>query len=130
MLNAQQLPMPKSITVGKLDNGLTYYLVPEGEQGKVKVMMLSRLGALAETPAQHGYTHFIEHTLFNGSENYPANSSVEAIEMMGMRPAIDYNAYTSVRSTEYFMTIPENNFDYFKKNSAHLKRLDVSSVHR
>ncbi len=120
-LFAQNLPMPEGISVGKLSNGLTYYIVPKGKPGKVQVRIVSKLGAFSERPEQEGFTHFVEHTLFNGSENFPGNSSLQEIEKMGMRPAYDYNAYTSPRHTEYFMTIPENHKDYLKKTLLILK---------
>ncbi|MCU4155852.1 insulinase family protein [Carboxylicivirga sp. A043] len=113
--------MPDNIKVGTLDNGLTYYLLPKGDPGKVKIMMLSKTGGLVERPEQLGFTHMLEHTMFNGSKNFPGTTSVKELENMGMRPAIDYNAYTSPSKTEYFMTIPENNFGYLKKSLLILK---------
>ena len=117
----QQLPIPKGLTVGKLDNGLTYYLAPEGESGKVKVVMLSGQGALVEKPEEHGFAHLLEHVMFNGSENYPGAEGVLEMRRMGMRPARDYNGYTVGSNVQYFMTIPENDTEYLKRSLLLLK---------
>jgi predicted Zn-dependent peptidase len=114
-LNEKPLPLPEGITMKKLDNGFTYYLVPKGDPGKVKVAIVSKIGSLAEKPEQNGFAHMLEHTVFNGSKNFPGTSSVKAMENMGMRPGHDYNAYTSPMHTEYFMTIPENNLEYLEQ---------------
>ncbi|WP_163710051.1 M16 family metallopeptidase [Mangrovibacterium lignilyticum] len=113
--------MPSNITVGKLNNGMTYFLVPEGEPGKVEVQIYTKVGAFMERPDQHGYAHMIEHMLFQGSEHYPKGACLEEMETMGMRMGLDYNAHTNNTDTDYFLTIPENDKDYFRRSLSILK---------
>ncbi|RKD90929.1 M16 family metallopeptidase [Mangrovibacterium diazotrophicum] len=117
----QQLALPKNIEVGKLANGMTYYLIPNGDPGKVVVKIYTNIGAFMERPDQHGYAHIIEHMLFQGSEHYPKGACLEEMELMGMRIALDYNAFTGKTDTQYFMTIPENDKDYFSRSLGILK---------
>lgn len=119
--SAQEVQMPSEIKIGLLDNGLTYYLIPKGDPGKVKVSFISKIGAYAEKPEQHGYAHMVEHLLFKGSENYPAQSCMEEMRLMGMRQGKDSNGYTGKMDTEYFMTIPENDKKYFVRSMRILK---------
>jgi len=111
----KKLDFPPQITLGKLSNGLTYYVLPENDKGKVRVTLLSNTGALAETPEQHGYAHFLEHMMFNGSKNYPGKSACSVLEDMGMRIGKEYLANTSSLSTQFDLYIPENNLDYLHK---------------
>lgn len=117
----QQLRMSHDIQYGKLSNGISYFLVPEGKPGKVEVQAYTKVGAYLERPDQHGYAHMIEHMLFEGSENYPRGECREAMELMGMRIALDYNAHTGIGDTRYFMTIPENDKDYLQRSLRILK---------
>lgn len=114
-LAQNKLEIPPQITIGKLSNGLTYYFVPEGDNGKVRVTLLSNTGALAETPEQHGYAHFLEHMMFNGSKNYSGKSVTHVFEDMGMRIGKEYFANTSLLSTQYDLFVPENNLEYMRK---------------
>ncbi|WP_430809675.1 MULTISPECIES: insulinase family protein [unclassified Carboxylicivirga] len=119
--NAQELQMPHEVKMGHLKNGMTYFIIPDGNPGKVKLTMLTKVGALLEKPNQHGYAHMVEHMLFKGSENYPGRACLDELELMGMRRGIDSNGYTGSSSTQYFVTIPENDKDYFERSLRLLK---------
>lgn len=113
---SQNLEMPEEVKVGYLKNGMTYFLISDGNPGKVKLTMLTKVGAFLERPDQHGYAHMVEHMLFKGSKNYPGKACAEELELMGMRRGIDSNGYTGSKSTQYFVTIPENDKDYFERS--------------
>ncbi len=113
--NAQKIELPSQITVGKLDNGLTYYIVPKGERGKVCVSMVAKIGSLVEKPEQHGYAHILEHMMFNGTKNYPGNTCEDVMQKMGMRQAREYQGTTGNMNTVYQLYIPENNLDYLNR---------------
>ncbi len=118
---AQPFQMPSEVKMGQLKNGFTYYFIPNGDPGKVKVLIVTKVGSYLERVDQHGYAHMVEHMLFKGSENYPGNSCMEEMELMGMRRGIDYNGYTGIVDTEYFLTIPKNDNDYFDRSLSLLK---------
>ncbi|PRZ21246.1 putative Zn-dependent peptidase [Flavobacterium granuli] len=110
-----KMEIPPQMTIGKLSNGLSYYILPKGDKGKVRLTLISNTGALAETPEQHGYAHILEHMAFNGSKNFPGKASSDALEDMGMRQGKEYTAATSTINTQYDLYIPENNLEYMRK---------------
>ncbi len=118
---SQSIEMPNQVKVGHLKNGMTYFLIPDGNPGKVKLTMLTKVGAFLETPNQHGYAHMVEHMLFKGSANYPGRACLDELELMGMRRGVDTNGYTGPISTQYFVTIPENDKDYFERSLSLLR---------
>ena len=64
----QELPVDKNVRIGKLDNGLTYYIrhnaLPEK---RVEFYIAQKVGSILEEPQQRGLAHFLEHMAFNGS---------------------------------------------------------------
>ncbi|MBD0830626.1 M16 family metallopeptidase [Aestuariibaculum sediminum] len=112
----QNLFMPEGVTYKKLDNGFSYYLLPEdSERGKITVNLISTIGSLVETPEERGVAHFIEHMVFKGSKNYPGNETMKTLDKMGLRIGRDYNASVNSTKTEYHINLPEGNWDYLKQ---------------
>lgn len=118
---SQQLSMPQNIKYKKLDNGFSYYLLPEGEPGKVSLHVLSEIGSLIETPDQRGIAHFLEHMVFKGSKNYPGHKTLETLENMGLQQGKEFNGSVSNIKTEYHLSIPAGNDAYLKKSLYLLK---------
>ena len=58
----QELPVDKNVRIGKLDNGLTYYIrhnaLPEK---RVEFYIAQKVGSILEEPQQRGLAHFLEH---------------------------------------------------------------------
>tara|TARA_R110001606_G_scaffold399236_1_gene582622 strand:- start:16683 stop:19424 length:2742 start_codon:yes stop_codon:yes gene_type:complete len=113
---SQVIEMPKEIAFGELENGLTYYIIPNGERGKIRLTMLSNTGALAESKNEHGLAHVLEHMMFKGSKNYPGNTSYKVMDGMGMRISKEMSAFTSGLHTEFNLYIPEKNEVYMRKS--------------
>ncbi len=55
-------------------------------------------GSRDETPVEAGASHFLEHLLFKGSEEWPAQRISETFDAMGAR----HNAFTSKEYTAYW----------------------------
>ena len=57
----QELPVDKNVRIGKLDNGLTYYIrhnaLPEK---RVEFYIAQKVGSILEEPQQRGLAHFLE----------------------------------------------------------------------
>ena len=87
------LPVDPALTIGTLDNGLTYYLRYNDDPGRnLAVRLLVNVGSVDETDDQVGIGHFIEHMLFNGTADFPGNSLGEALREIGVELGPDINA--------------------------------------
>lgn len=57
--------------MGKLDNGLTYYIKNNGKpENKVELRLVVNAGSILEDEDQLGLAHFMEHMNFNGTKNF------------------------------------------------------------
>ncbi|MCB0980405.1 MAG: insulinase family protein, partial [Ilumatobacter sp.] len=79
-----------------LDNGLTVYLRENDRPGgSVEMRLVVNAGSAMEAPDQSGVAHFLEHMLFNGTEQFPGNDLIDVLRSFGMEFGADVNAYTS-----------------------------------
>ena len=102
-MKAQEtIPDDPNTTVGKLENGLTYYLRHNTEnKGCADFYIIHNVGALQEEDNQNGLAHFLEHMAFNGTERYPDKTILNFLEKNGVRFGYNVNAYTSRTETVY-----------------------------
>lgn len=74
-VRAQQMPpvpVDKEVRIGKLDNGLTYYIRHnEYPKNQVDFYIAQKVGSILEEDNQRGLAHFLEHMCFNGTRNFP-----------------------------------------------------------
>ncbi len=103
--NAQmsmQLPLDKEVRIGKLDNGLTYYIRHnEWPEHRANFYIAQKVGSIQEEESQRGLAHFLEHMAFNGSDHFKGNSLINWLETVGVQFGGDLNAYTSIDQTVY-----------------------------
>lgn len=111
----QTLPVDKNVRIGKLDNGLTYYIrhnaLPEK---RVEFHIAQKVGSILEEPQQRGLAHFLEHMAFNGTKNFPGDETglgiVPWCETKGIKFGTNLNAYTSIDKTVYRISnVPTDN---------------------
>lgn len=96
------LPVDSAVHVGKLENGLTYYIRHnDTPKGQVDFYIAQKVGSILEEESQRGLAHFLEHMCFNGSENFPGNSLIAWLESVGVKFGYNLNAYTDVDETVY-----------------------------
>jgi len=96
------IPIDKDVRIGKLDNGLTYYIrYNNWPEKRAEFFIAQRVGSLQEEEEQRGLAHFLEHMCFNGTKNFPGNKVVEWCESIGVKFGTDLNAYTSIDETVY-----------------------------
>ena len=102
---AQQMPpipMDPNVRVGKLENGLTYYIRHNNyPEGQANFYIAQKVGSVLEEDNQRGLAHFLEHMCFNGTEKFPGNGVVKYLERIGVKFGADLNAYTSIDETVY-----------------------------
>jgi zinc protease len=98
----KQMPFDPEVRIGKLGNGLTYY-IRHNEQSKQRAdfYIAQRVGSILEEENQRGLAHFLEHMCFNGTKNFPGNSLVKDLESRGIKFGENINAYTSFDQTVY-----------------------------
>lgn len=109
---AAPLPTDPAITIGTLDNGLTYYIRENRKPEKrAELRLVVNAGSILEDDRQQGLAHFVEHMAFNGTENFERQELVDYLESIGMRFGPDLNAYTSFDETVYMLQIPTDSLD-------------------
>ncbi|MDE6269946.1 MAG: insulinase family protein [Muribaculaceae bacterium] len=97
-----QVPVDEAVIVGKLDNGLTYYIRHnETPKGQADFYIAQKVGSVLEEDNQRGLAHFLEHMCFNGTKNFPGNQLIDWLESVGVKFGQNLNAYTSVDETVY-----------------------------
>ena len=105
-LNAT-LPIDPQVKVGKLENGLTYYIRKnEKPENKVELRLVINAGSILEDDDQQGLAHFTEHMAFNGSKNFEKNDIISFLQSIGVEFGADLNAYTGFDETVYILPIP------------------------
>jgi zinc protease len=100
------LPVDPAITVGTLDNGLTYYIREnDSPGGQAELRLVVNAGSAQEDDDQSGVAHFLEHMLFNGTEAYPRNELIDVLESFGSEFGPEVNAFTSFDETVYELSV-------------------------
>jgi zinc protease len=103
----KSIPVDPKVRIGKLDNGLVYYIRQNKKPEKrVELRLAVNTGSIMETDIQQGLAHFTEHMCFNGTKNFPKNELVNFLQTIGVRFGADINAYTSFDETVYMLQIP------------------------
>lgn len=106
---AQTLSFDSSVEVGKLDNGLSYYIAENtNPESRVYVRLVVNAGSMNEGDDQRGVAHIVEHMAFNGTEHYPGNDVIKVLEEAGMKFGVDINAFTDFENTVYTLNLPSN----------------------
>ncbi len=83
----------------QLDNGQAVAIIPKKSPATIKTFV--NVGSFNEQK-HRGISHFIEHSLFNGSEGLAPNEFVEKVTEMGG----SYNASTDTADTDYYIKSP------------------------
>lgn len=96
------LPHDTEVTIGKLKNGLQYYIRNNNKpEGEIEFRLIVKAGSLQETDEEQGIAHFVEHMAFNGSKNFKKNEIIEFLQSSGQQFGPDLNGYTSYDHTLY-----------------------------
>ena len=102
----QPIPVDPNVRIGKLSNGLTYYIRKNTQPAKkVELRLAVNAGAVLEDEDQRGLAHFMEHMNFNGSKHFPKNELVDYLQKVGVKFGADLNAYTGFDETVYILPI-------------------------
>ena len=100
-----KIPNTDQVKIGKLDNGLTYYIrynaLPEK---RAELYLATNVGAIQEEyPSQDGLAHFLEHMCFNGTEHFPGKDILNYLRSIGAEFGRNINASTGFEETQYML---------------------------
>lgn len=111
-----KLPTDSKVKIGKLANGLTYYIRKNVEpKNRAELRLVVNAGSTLETEKQRGLAHFVEHMCFNGTKNFKKQELVDFLEKSGVNFGADLNAYTSFDETVYELQVPTDSPMVYKK---------------
>lgn len=98
------LPNDPAIRVGKLENGLTYYIRHNSKpEQRAEFYLATNVGAFQEADDQDGLAHFLEHMCFNGTKNFPGKAILEYLQSIGAEFGRNINASTGFEQTSYML---------------------------
>lgn len=100
----QPVPADQGVTIGKLSNGLTYYIRKnELPKERAEFYLVVDAGAILEDADQNGLAHFCEHMAFNGTKNFHKKQIINYLQSIGMKFGPEINAFTSHDVTAYML---------------------------
>jgi zinc protease len=103
----QKIPVDPRITVGRLENGLRYWIRENREpKNRAELRLVVNAGSVLEDEDQRGLAHVLEHIAFNGSTHFPEQKLLDFMESIGMRFGPDLNAFTGFDETIYMLKVP------------------------
>ena len=112
----QPVPVDPNVRIGKLPNGLTYYIQKNSKpEKKMELRLAVNAGSILEDPDQQGLAHFMEHMNFNGSKHFPKNELVDYLQKVGVKFGADLNAYTGFDETVYILPISTSDPEIVEK---------------
>lgn len=98
----KSVPVDPAFRIGKLDNGLTYYIRHNTEPaGRASYYIIQNVGSILEKDNQNGLAHFLEHMAFNGTTRFPGKTLLSTLEKHGVAFGREINAGTSFDHTIY-----------------------------
>jgi len=101
------IPVDSSIRIGKLSNGLTYYIKRNKKpENRVELRLAVNAGSILEDSDQLGLAHFNEHMAFDGTKHFAKNELISYLQSAGVRFGADINAYTGFDETVYMLFLP------------------------
>ena len=131
------IPVGPQVKVGKLDNGLTYYIQRNARpERKLELRLVVKAGSILEDEDQRGLAHFVEHMAFNGTTNFRKHELVSYLQSIGVGFGADLNAYTSFDETVYILPIPTDKPENLTKafqvleDWAHGVRFDADAIEK
>ncbi len=114
--NEKLLPVNPNVKIGKLRNGLTYYIRKNQEpKNRAELRLVVNAGSILETDKQVGLAHFVEHMSFNGTQHFMKNELVNFLEKSGVNFGADLNASTSFDETIYELQVPTDSPAVYKQ---------------
>src|SRR5256885_4311830 len=104
---SQSMPVDPEAIVGKLPNGLRYYVRANAKPARrAELRLVVKAGSALEDDDQRGLAHFVEHMEFEGTRHFPQQSIGDFLSSLGLSIGADANAATSYDDTQYTLRVP------------------------
>lgn len=91
----------------RLDNGLEVYVFEDDSIPLVELSIYYKIGSIDEEKGLSGIAHFLEHSMFLGTEALPKGQLEELIKSVGGQ----YNAMTNYDFTYYYSEVPSSKLE-------------------
>lgn len=134
---SQVMPLDPKVKIGRLTNGLTYYIRQNNlPEKRVEMRLVVNVGSVLEDADQLGLAHFMEHMNFNGTKRFPKNELVNYLQSIGVEFGADLNAYTGFDETVYILPVPTDKPELIQKGLeiledwAHNALLDSAEIEK
>lgn len=134
---AAEIPVDPQVRLGRLENGLTYYVRPNRKpENRAELRLVVNAGSVLEDEDQLGLAHFLEHMAFNGTEHFEKQEIVDYLESIGMSFGPEVNAYTNYDETVYMLQVPTEDPEIMEtavqilEDWAHLISLEPEEVEK
>ncbi|KAG5192420.1 hypothetical protein JKP88DRAFT_266198 [Tribonema minus] len=123
----QPLPFDTRVVTGKLDNGMSYYVLQNPEpQNRVELNVAIKTGSIHEADNERGLAHMVEHLGFRSSEGMGGEFEiVKQLQALGIKFGPHQNAYTGIDRTVYQLQVPLDDMDMLKKGMRDLCQLSL-----
>jgi zinc protease len=102
------------VTRRTLDNGLTVILKEVHSAPVISWWVAYKVGSRNEPTGKTGVSHWVEHMMFKGTEQFPAGVLDREIDRAGGQ----WNAFTSMDYTMYYETLPADKIDIAMRSEA------------
>lgn len=103
-----------SVTKHVLPNGMTVLLKEVHSAPLVSWWVLYRIGSRNERTGLTGISHWVEHMMFKGTDQFPAHEVDKMFDRLGGT----WNAQTSFDYTAYYETLPADKIDLALRHEA------------
>jgi zinc protease len=112
----EAVPVDAAITVGRLENGLRYYIRKNPRPAnRAELRLVVNAGSILEDDDQLGLAHVVEHMAFNGTKHFAGQEITAFMESIGMQFGPSMNAFTNFDDTTFVLQVPTDRQEVLAK---------------
>ena len=112
----ERVPVDPRITIGRLENGLRYYIRRNPRPAKrAELRLVVNAGSVLEDDDQLGLAHVVEHMAFNGTKHFAGQEITAFMESIGMQFGPSLNAFTTFDDTTFILKVPTDRAEILEK---------------
>jgi len=113
---SERVPVDARITIGRLENGLRYYIRRNPRPAKrAELRLVINAGSVLEDDDQLGLAHVVEHMAFNGTKHFQGQEITGFMESIGMQFGPSLNAFTTFDDTTFVLKVPTDRMEILDK---------------